>query len=112
MPRPSASATSKVYNREKLLGMTAGGEELEKLAVELELIPKRDTGRVGAIEHHVAEVLGLKEKKTSTHGDGKHRPGHYGTFGRGRARPHRTAYQQGSVHLVLFLVYIVLIFSP
>ena len=31
-------------NREKLLGMMAGGEELEKLAVELDLIAKRDTG--------------------------------------------------------------------
>ena len=50
-------------NREKLLGMMAGGEELEKLAVELELIAKRDTGPVSAIEHHVAEDLGLKEKK-------------------------------------------------
>ena len=50
-------------NREKLLGMMAGGEELEKLAVELDLIAKRDTGPVGAIEHHVAEDLGLKEKK-------------------------------------------------
>ena len=50
-------------NREKLLGMMAGGEELEKLAVELDLIAKRDTGPVSAIEHHVAEDLGLKEKK-------------------------------------------------
>jgi simple sugar transport system ATP-binding protein len=50
-------------NREKLLGMMAGGEELEKLAVELELIGKRDTGPVSAIEHHVAEDLGLKENK-------------------------------------------------
>ncbi|MBV8970435.1 MAG: sugar ABC transporter ATP-binding protein [Verrucomicrobia bacterium] len=50
-------------NREKLLGMMAGGEELEKLAVELELIAKRETGPVSAIEHHVAEDLGLKEKK-------------------------------------------------
>jgi hypothetical protein len=32
-------------------------------AVELELIAKRDTGPVSAIEHHVAEDLGLKEKK-------------------------------------------------
>ena len=50
-------------NREKLLGMMAGGEEFEKLAVELDLIAKRDTGPVSAIEHHVAEDLGLKEKK-------------------------------------------------
>ena len=49
-------------NREKLLGMMAGGEELEKLAVELELIAKRETGPVSAIEHHVAEDLGLKKK--------------------------------------------------
>ena len=50
-------------NREKLLGMMAGGEELEKLAVELDLIANRDTGPVSAIEHHVAEDLGLKEQK-------------------------------------------------
>jgi simple sugar transport system ATP-binding protein len=50
-------------NREKLLGMMAGGEELEKLAVELDLIAKRDSGPAGAIEHHVAEDLGLKENK-------------------------------------------------
>ena len=43
--------------------MMAGGEELEKLAVELDLIAKRDAGPVSAIEHHVAEDLGLKEKK-------------------------------------------------
>jgi len=50
-------------NREKLLGMMAGGEELERLAVELDLIAKRDTGPVSALEHHAAEDLGLKDKK-------------------------------------------------
>jgi simple sugar transport system ATP-binding protein len=50
-------------NREKLLGMMAGGEELEKLAVELDLIAKRDTGPVSALEHHAAEDLGLGDKK-------------------------------------------------
>jgi simple sugar transport system ATP-binding protein len=41
----------------------AGGEELEALAVELDLIAKRDTGPVSEIEHHVAEDLGLEDKK-------------------------------------------------
>ena len=45
-------------NREKLLGMMAGGEELEELAVELDLIAKRDTGPTGELEHRVAEELG------------------------------------------------------
>ncbi len=43
--------------------MMAGGEELERLAVELDLIAKRDTGPVSALEHHAAEDLGLKDKK-------------------------------------------------
>ncbi len=44
--------------REKLLQMMAGGEELEALAVELDLIAKRDTSSAGALEHRAAEELG------------------------------------------------------
>src|ERR1700751_2600737 len=44
-------------NREKLLGMMAGGEELGKLAVELDLITKRDSGPMSELEHRVAEDL-------------------------------------------------------
>jgi simple sugar transport system ATP-binding protein len=46
-------------HREQLLGLMAGGEELEALAVELDLIAKRDTGATSALEHHVAEELEL-----------------------------------------------------
>jgi simple sugar transport system ATP-binding protein len=44
-------------HRENLLQMMAGGEELDQLAVELDLISKRDSGHVGEIEHLVAEQL-------------------------------------------------------
>jgi simple sugar transport system ATP-binding protein len=44
-------------NRENLLQMMAGGEELDALAVELNLISKRDPGQMGEIEHRVAEEL-------------------------------------------------------
>jgi simple sugar transport system ATP-binding protein len=44
-------------NRENLLQMMAGGEELDELAVELNLISKRDPGQAGEIEHRVAEEL-------------------------------------------------------
>jgi simple sugar transport system ATP-binding protein len=44
-------------NRENLLQMMAGGEELDELAVELNLISKRDPGQMGEIEHRVAEEL-------------------------------------------------------
>ena len=44
-------------NRENLLQMMAGGEELDALAVELNLISKRDSGQMGEIEHRVAEEL-------------------------------------------------------
>jgi simple sugar transport system ATP-binding protein len=43
--------------REKLLQMMAGGEELEELAVELDLIAKRDPSEAGKLEHRVAEEL-------------------------------------------------------
>jgi len=43
--------------RENLLQMMAGGEELDELAVELDLISKRDPGQMGEIEHRVAEEL-------------------------------------------------------
>ena len=43
--------------REDLLQMMAGGAELDELAVELNLISKRDPGQVGEIEHRVAEQL-------------------------------------------------------
>lgn len=46
-------------HREHLLGLMAGGEELEALAVELDLIAKRDTGPASALEHHIAEELEL-----------------------------------------------------
>lgn len=44
-------------HRENLLQMMAGGEELDELAVELDLISKRDPGQAGEIEHRVAEEL-------------------------------------------------------
>ncbi len=43
--------------REKLLQMMAGGEELEALAVELDLISKKDPTSAGRMEHGVAEEL-------------------------------------------------------
>src|ERR1700758_3004846 len=43
--------------REDLLQMMAGGEELDELAVELDLISKRDPGQMGDIEHRVAQEL-------------------------------------------------------
>ncbi len=47
--------------RENLLQMMAGGEELDELAVELDLISKRDPGEMGAFEHRVAEELEKQE---------------------------------------------------
>jgi simple sugar transport system ATP-binding protein len=44
-------------HREKLLQMMAGGEELDELAVELDLITKRDSGPMSELEHRVAEDL-------------------------------------------------------
>jgi simple sugar transport system ATP-binding protein len=44
-------------HRENLLQMMAGGEELDELAVELDLISKRDPGQMGDIEHRVAQEL-------------------------------------------------------
>jgi simple sugar transport system ATP-binding protein len=44
-------------HRENLLQMMAGGEELDELAVELDLISKREPGQVGEMEHRVAEEL-------------------------------------------------------
>src|ERR1700747_3363642 len=44
-------------HRENLLQMMAGGEELDELAVELDLISKRDPGQMGDIEHRVAQQL-------------------------------------------------------
>jgi simple sugar transport system ATP-binding protein len=44
-------------DRENLLQMMAGGEELDELAVELDLISKRDPGQAGDLEHRVAEEL-------------------------------------------------------
>jgi simple sugar transport system ATP-binding protein len=35
----------------------AGGEELEELGVELDLIAKRDPSEAGKLEHQVAEEL-------------------------------------------------------
>jgi len=43
--------------RERLLQMMAGGEELEELAVELDLIAKRDPSEAGKLEHQVAKEL-------------------------------------------------------
>jgi simple sugar transport system ATP-binding protein len=43
--------------RERLLQMMAGGEELEELSVELELIAKRDSTEAGKLEREVAKVL-------------------------------------------------------
>jgi simple sugar transport system ATP-binding protein len=43
--------------RERLLQMMAGGEELEELAVELDLIAKRDPSEAGKLGHQVAEEL-------------------------------------------------------
>jgi simple sugar transport system ATP-binding protein len=50
-------------HREQLLQMMAGGEELEALAVELDLIAKRDTGATGQLEHQAAEDLGLEDRR-------------------------------------------------
>jgi simple sugar transport system ATP-binding protein len=44
-------------HRENLLQMMAGGEELDELAVELDLISKRDPGQAGEMEHRIAEEL-------------------------------------------------------
>ena len=44
-------------SRERLLQMMAGGEELEELSVELELIAKRDPTEAGKLERQVAKVL-------------------------------------------------------
>jgi simple sugar transport system ATP-binding protein len=44
-------------HRENLLQMMAGGEELDELAVELDLISKRDPGQAGEFEHRVAKEL-------------------------------------------------------
>jgi simple sugar transport system ATP-binding protein len=44
-------------HRENLLQMMAGGEELDELAVELDLISKRDPGQAGEMEHKIAEEL-------------------------------------------------------
>ena len=44
-------------HRENLLQMMAGGEELDELAVELDLISKRDPGQAGQMEHRIAEEL-------------------------------------------------------
>jgi len=49
-------------HRERLLQMMAGGEELEALAVELDLIAKRDAGPAGQAEHRAAEDLGGEAK--------------------------------------------------
>jgi simple sugar transport system ATP-binding protein len=49
-------------HREKLLQMMAGGEELDELAVELDLIAKRDTGPMSELEHRVAEGLEGKDE--------------------------------------------------
>jgi simple sugar transport system ATP-binding protein len=43
--------------REDLLQMMAGGDELDELAVELDLISKGDTGKMGEAEHRIAEQL-------------------------------------------------------
>jgi hypothetical protein len=39
------------------LQMMAGGDELDELAVELDLISKGDTGKMGEAEHRIAEQL-------------------------------------------------------
>jgi len=39
------------------LQMMAGGEELEELAIELDLIAKRDPSEAGELGHQVAEEL-------------------------------------------------------
>jgi simple sugar transport system ATP-binding protein len=43
--------------REHLLQMMAGGEELEALAVELDLIAKKDPTSAAQMEHQAAENL-------------------------------------------------------
>jgi simple sugar transport system ATP-binding protein len=43
--------------KEQLLQMMAGGEELEELAVELDLIAMRHPSEAGKLEHGVAEEL-------------------------------------------------------
>ena len=43
--------------RAKRISGFAGGEELEELAVELELIAKRDSTEAGKLEQQVAKVL-------------------------------------------------------
>jgi simple sugar transport system ATP-binding protein len=43
--------------REHLLQMMAGGEELEALAVELDLISKKDPTSAAQMEHQAAENL-------------------------------------------------------
>jgi simple sugar transport system ATP-binding protein len=43
--------------REKLLQMMAGGEELEALSIELNLIAQKDPSKAAQIEHRVAEEL-------------------------------------------------------
>jgi simple sugar transport system ATP-binding protein len=49
-------------HREQLLQMMAGGEELDELAVELDLIAKRDTGSISELEHQIAEDLEAKDE--------------------------------------------------
>src|SRR5580704_496056 len=49
--------------RERLLQMMAGGEELEELAVELDLIAKRDPSEAGKLEHRVAEELDRESRQ-------------------------------------------------
>jgi simple sugar transport system ATP-binding protein len=50
--------------RERLLQMMAGGEELEELAVELDLIAKRDPSEAGKLEHRVAKELDSESRRT------------------------------------------------
>src|SRR5246500_5106262 len=49
--------------RERLLQMMAGGEELEELAVELDLISKRDPSEAAKYEHRVAEELDRESRQ-------------------------------------------------
>jgi simple sugar transport system ATP-binding protein len=52
--------------RESLLQMMAGGEELDELAVELDLISKRDPGQIDEMEKRIGEEL---EKVASDQSD-------------------------------------------
>jgi simple sugar transport system ATP-binding protein len=49
--------------RERLLQMMAGGEELEELAVELDLISKRDPSEAAKYEHRIAEELDRESRQ-------------------------------------------------